>query len=61
MVCKKRPANRVAIALAAFVGLSATTTVAFAEPRGDNAPTMPLGAADRAKILHGNAERLLKL
>ncbi|MCA3700199.1 MAG: transglutaminase-like cysteine peptidase [Brevundimonas sp.] len=45
MVCKKRPANRVAIALAAFVGLSATTTVAFAEPRGDNAPTMPLGAA----------------
>lgn len=45
MVCKKRPANRVAIALAAFVGLSATTNVAAAEPRGGGAPTMPLGAA----------------
>jgi predicted transglutaminase-like cysteine proteinase len=45
MVCKKRPANRVAIALAALVGLSATTNVAAAEPRGGGAPTMPLGAA----------------
>jgi predicted transglutaminase-like cysteine proteinase len=45
MVCKKRPANRVAIALAALAGLSATTPVAAAEPRGGDAPTMPLGAA----------------
>lgn len=45
MVCKKRPANRVAIALTALASLSATTALAAAEPRGGDAPTMPLGAA----------------
>lgn len=44
MVRKRRPANRVAIALAVASCLTAAATVAVAEPRRDPAPTMPLGA-----------------
>lgn len=44
MVRKRRPANRVVIALVVASCLTAAATVAVAEPRRDPAPTMPLGA-----------------
>ena len=45
MVRKRRPSTTIAAALAGALGLTAAAAPAWAEPRRDVAPAMPLGAA----------------